>query len=47
MKVKWDNKSGVDFKEVPALCGGMPSKKSVEAIDKANMPKSAPKAVGK
>lgn len=46
-KVKWDQKSGVDFKEVPSMLGGMPGKKSVEQIEKVNTPKSAPKAVGK
>lgn len=46
-KVKYSNKSGVDFKELPALNGGMPPKKSVEAINSENTPKSAPKSVRK
>lgn len=43
-KVKYDQKSGVDFKDLPALHGGMPPKKSVEQIEKVNTPKKAPKA---
>ncbi len=35
-------KSGVDFKKLVPLHGGMPPKKSIEAIDSANMPKNAP-----
>lgn len=46
-KVKYDQKSGVDFKDLPPLLGGMPSKKSVEQINAANTPKTAPKAVGR
>lgn len=44
-KVKYSNKSGVDFKKMPALCGGMPPKKGVEAIEKENTPKKAPNSV--
>lgn len=40
-------KSGTDFKQQAALNDGMPPKKSVEAIDKENMPKSAPKSTAK
>ena len=46
-KVKWSQKSGVDFKDLPALHGGMPPKKSVEQINSANTPKKAPKSCGK
>ena len=46
MKAKYGNKSGVDFKAMPALCGGMPPKKSGTAVEKANTPKKAPKSVG-
>jgi len=42
MLIKGGVKSGVDFKGLVPLLGGMPPKKSVEAIDKANMPKNAP-----
>jgi hypothetical protein len=44
-KVSYDQKSGVDFKELPKLHGGMPPKKSLEQIDSANTPKKAPKSV--
>lgn len=47
-KVKWDQKSGTDFKgEYLTMNGGLPPKKSVEAIDKANTPKKAPNSTGK
>lgn len=38
-------KSGSDFAKQPEIHGGMPAKKSVEAVDKENMPKTAPGSV--
>ena len=45
---KYDQKSGVvSTKEYVAMHGGVPSKKSVEQIEKENTPKTNPKALGK
>ncbi len=46
---KSDIKSGIQREEALKLAGGLPDKKSVEAIDKANSPsarKRAPGSVG-
>ena len=46
--VKYDQKSGVDsVKEYVSMLGGVPGKKSVEAIEKENTPKRNPVAIGK
>ena len=37
-------KSGVQFDKLAPILGGMPPKKGVEEIDKANMPKNAPES---
>lgn len=34
--------SGVQFDKLQTVLGGMPPKKSVDEIDKANMPENAP-----
>lgn len=41
-KAKSDVKSGNDFKQLPKIMEGMPPKKTVDAIEKENTPKSAP-----
>jgi hypothetical protein len=47
-QVKYDQKSGVvSTGDYVTMHGGLPSKKSVEAIDKENTPKKVPSAVGK
>lgn len=38
----YDQKSGVQFDKLAPLLGGMPPKKDIDAIDKANMPTDAP-----
>jgi len=35
-------KSGNQFDKLPSVMGGMPPKKSVDEVDKANMPENAP-----
>lgn len=46
--VKYDQKSGVvSVTEYVTQHGGLPSKKSVESIDKENTPKKVPTAIGK
>lgn len=44
-KAKSDNKSGVTNKSYVEQLGGYPEKKTVEQIDKVNMPKNAPGSV--
>lgn len=45
-KAKASVKSGVDFKEFGSTTlGGIPPRKDVEAIDKVNTPKDAPRSV--
>jgi len=47
-KAKYDQKSGtVSVTEYVKIHGGVPEKKSVEAIDKENTPKKYADAVGK
>lgn len=40
----YSNKSGTPHTALPALQGGTPGKKSIEAINEANTPKKAPGA---
>lgn len=44
-KAASDNKSGVKNTSYVEQLGGYPSKKTVEEIDKVNMPKNAPGSV--
>lgn len=45
---KYDQKSGVvSVTDYVSMHGGLPPKKSVEAIEKENTPKKVPTAVGK
>jgi hypothetical protein len=39
-------KSGVETPEYTKILGGIPPKKSVDEIDRQNMPKDAPDSVG-
>ena len=44
----YDQKSGtVSVTDYVKIQGGLPDKKSVDAIDKENMPKTCPSAIGK
>ena len=46
--VKYDQKSGVvSVTDYVSMHGGLPTKKSVDAIEKENQPKKSPNAIGK
>ena len=46
--VKYDQKSGVvSVTDYVSMHGGLPTKKSVDAIEKENQPKKSPTAIGK